>query len=120
MGVCSHSLAKDWHQHNGIGGEERGGRSSGDVRGEAQGTVPKTAFGRGAECDVFVLTCDRYWMLPLQGGFAPYVKEVAEIMVQSLGFLFHDGVRTGAAAALAPLLTCAVCRPGPCRQVGAP
>jgi hypothetical protein len=29
-------------------------------------------------------------------------------MVQSLGFLFHDGVRTGAAAALAPLLTCAM------------
>lgn len=49
-------------------------------------------------------------MMVAQGAFGPYVVEVAEIMTQSLGFLFHDGVRTAAASSLAPLLACAVCK----------
>ncbi|KNC80456.1 hypothetical protein SARC_07181 [Sphaeroforma arctica JP610] len=44
----------------------------------------------------------------LKSGFVDYLPEVTKIMVQSLKFLFHDGVRISAAQALPALLVCAV------------
>lgn len=43
----------------------------------------------------------------LREPFAPYVEQVARIVVPHLKFYFHDGVRTAAAECLPPLLACA-------------
>eukprot|EP01134_Creolimax_fragrantissima_P002765 CFRG2765T1 len=44
----------------------------------------------------------------LKSGFSEYVPQVTKVMVQSLKFLFHDGVRMAAAQSLPSLLVCVV------------